>query len=152
MTTQHTEGPLRVTETFDLESQDGFTVAVSVDCAQFDADGMTTTENARRLAACWNALQGVPTEVLEEAVKLGIGHFNDMVLFENLLKWKRQRDQLQELNAALVAALEEIVAEEWRDDDDPILDCARSKAREALAKARRYASTRLAAEIGRSMP
>lgn len=35
----------------------------------------------------------------------------------------------------LLEALKELSAEEWRDDDDPILNCARSKARAAITKA-----------------
>ncbi len=35
----------------------------------------------------------------------------------------------------LLEALKELSAEEWRDDNDPILDRARSKARAAIAKA-----------------
>lgn len=35
----------------------------------------------------------------------------------------------------LLEALKELAAEEWRDDDDPILDHARTKARAAIAKA-----------------
>lgn len=35
----------------------------------------------------------------------------------------------------LLEALKELATEEWRDDDDPILDRARCKARAAIAKA-----------------
>lgn len=49
--------------------------------------------------------------------------------------------RLRDLNAQLVAALEEIAAEEWRGDGDPFLDRSRvrSKARAELAKAKEQA-------------
>jgi hypothetical protein len=43
--------------------------------------------------------------------------------------------RLESENRALREALETLVAEEWRDDDDPILTHARVKARTALESA-----------------
>lgn len=43
--------------------------------------------------------------------------------------------QLAEQRAELLAALKLLSAEEWRDDDDPILISAREQARAAIAKA-----------------
>lgn len=50
----------------------------------------------------------------------------------------RQTEAYARLIAAapdLLAALQALSAEEWRDDDDPILDAAREKARKALSRA-----------------
>lgn len=44
---------------------------------------------------------------------------------------------LRESHAALVDALQTLVSEEYRDDDDPILLAARSKAKTAIANARK---------------
>lgn len=54
-------------------------------------------------------------------------------------KFKDEINRLREINTELFEALKELAAEEWRDDDDPILDRARGKARAALAKAKEQA-------------
>lgn len=51
-------------------------------------------ENARRIVACINALQGVPTEQLEQAAELGITNVSMGNLFSNRLKLQQQRDEL----------------------------------------------------------
>jgi hypothetical protein len=52
--------------------------------------------NARRIVACINALQGVPTEQLEEAARAGIKDVSMGNLFSSRLALQKQRDQLRE--------------------------------------------------------
>lgn len=50
--------------------------------------------DARRIAACWNALVDVPTEWLEQAAQLGIRDVTTGNLFSARLKLQVQRDEL----------------------------------------------------------
>lgn len=52
--------------------------------------------NARRIVACVNALQGVPTEFLEKAVQMGITDVSQGNLFSSRVELRSQRDQLLE--------------------------------------------------------
>lgn len=55
---------------------------------------------------------------------------------QSLIEAYREKiNYLEKINIELLESLKEIAAEEWRDDDDPILDRARCKARAAIAKA-----------------
>jgi hypothetical protein len=56
----------------------------------------TCAANARRIVACINALQGVPTEQLEEAARAGITDVSLGNLFSSRLALQKQRDQLRE--------------------------------------------------------
>src|SRR5687768_5968368 len=87
----HTEGKLVANGNVISIENDG--VVCYIDTGDFHGD----RDNARRLVACWNALDGVPTEWLENYVAGGV---------ENLL---------QE-NAALKAEVERLRkwAETWK--------------------------------------
>ena len=50
--------------------------------------------DARRIVACVNALQGVPTEQLEQAAKLGITDVSTGNLFSYRIALQKQRDEL----------------------------------------------------------
>lgn len=84
-----------------LKSEDGSMVALAVahDAEPFgDPD---TRENARRLAACWNALEGVPTEHLESLIGAVMAKGGFVGLWSNYCDLKDQRsDLLETLNMA----------------------------------------------------
>lgn len=66
-------------------------------------------QDARRIVACVNALQGVPTEQLEKAVEIGITDVSLGNLFSERLKLQQQRDtllkQLKIMNDAFEARM-----------------------------------------------
>jgi hypothetical protein len=69
---KHTQGPLEVDETGEYIQQVGATDVGIASIMNIDVGGSKgwfhgpiTTANARRLAACWNACQGIPTKALE---------------------------------------------------------------------------------------
>ena len=90
MSEKHTQGRL---------AADGPVVLFSDNAGGFDISACPYPEvNARRLVACWNACEGLPTKVLEHASETGdslAGH----------IKLTAQRDEL-------LAALEEVLAAE----------------------------------------
>lgn len=94
--TKHTEGPLHTCANGDcscgqiLDQESSFVAT----CPNPD--------NQRRLVACWNALQGVPTELLEDAVNAGITDVTQGNLFSARIALQKQRDEL-------LAALEKMV-------------------------------------------
>jgi hypothetical protein len=59
-------------------------------------------EDARRIVACVNALQGVPTDWLEKAADLGINDVTTGNLFSARLKLQQQRDKLLAALKALI--------------------------------------------------
>lgn len=74
----------------------------------------TAEANARRIVACVNVLQGVPTEQLEEAARLGITDISSGNLFSSRLKLEQQRDKL------LVAARKAV--KDFRIESGPLVD------------------------------
>ena len=86
MTTTHTPGRLQVPEPYDgqygviVENDSGrYAVAVSI----------RNPADARRLAACWNACDGIPTEALERTKD------DTTPVFELLMQTTKQRDALR---------------------------------------------------------
>jgi len=75
-----------------------------------------SSEDARRLVACWNACEGISTEQLEAAP------YKDSAAFMAYLKVEAQRDDL-------LAALKDCTTEEGPDQD------TLNRARSAIAKA-----------------
>lgn len=65
-------------------------------------------ENARRIVACVNALQGVPTEFLENAVLMGITDVSQGNLFSRRVELQSQRDQLLEALECLFASYKQL--------------------------------------------
>lgn len=77
--------------------------------------------NARRIVACVNALQGVKTEALEDAVKHGIIDVSTGNLFSSRLKLQKERDaalaMARELNEALKSIRSHVYGwPEWNTD------------------------------------
>lgn len=62
---------------------------------------------------------------LPHVVQVYAADWDEVILADHIAEIKRQRD-------AAVEALKELAAEEWRDDDDPILRKAREKTRAIL--------------------
>lgn len=62
----------------------------------YEGAGRQSTYDACRIVACINALQGVPTEQLEEAARAGITDVTLGNLFSSRLALQKQRDQLRE--------------------------------------------------------
>lgn len=84
MTAQHTQGRLVSQEGGFLLDADGFS---------FAATASGRVDNARRLAACWNAMQFVTTEQIE-----AFGEASGLVVRENgagHIALKAERDQLR---------------------------------------------------------
>ena len=78
-------------------------------------------KNAQRMAACWNACAGLDPDHL---ARFGLGSATGSEVY-----------RLREQNAELVAALSELLAREWQDDDgDLTLETARKNARLAIEK------------------
>lgn len=71
---------------FEIFTEEGKRIAFLV--------GPTAWDNARRIVACVNALQGVPTEQLEQAVELGITDVSTGNLFSYRIALQKQRDEL----------------------------------------------------------
>ena len=124
--TQHTQGKL----TLELVESDtgtikhlcpvdeaGMSVLTVVEHNDTKFAAVYLDEDARRIAACWNACEGIPTEMLEAVCKVPLA----------AVMLVQQRDELLE-------ALKELSSAEWPDDGGPILERARVKAREAIAK------------------
>lgn len=90
---EHTKGPLHVGGNGTiLYAEDGWAVAnATVFHGRHEPD--ESQANARRLAACWNACAGIPTDVLE-----------DKSILKADAAIREQRDQLQ---AALSATVEQ---------------------------------------------
>ena len=64
-TEKHTHGLIEVTDQRFIRYSDGDRHVIAR-CTRPNADNLEkTSEVARRLVACWNACEGVPTEVLE---------------------------------------------------------------------------------------
>ena len=88
--------------------------------------------NARRLVACWNAFDGVPTGTIESHGGIVRGACADLMA---------QRDSLSAVNADLLAALERIdgmacyASEENTDAKDDVLLMIGTHARAAITKA-----------------
>lgn len=97
MSGQHTQGRLVVMESAnevtDLETSSGMTVA----------DGVAVPD-ARRLAACWNIAEGMPTKEIEQGTPL----------IKVRDKMNAQAQQLAAARALLAGILAE--AEGWHDE------------------------------------
>lgn len=110
MSAQHTHGQLRVTHNnWEASTLHCNGIAVAHVLIESDVDEQTQQHlesvkeaNASRLAACWNACEGVPTEFLEEHP----APFSEMraerdKLLADVMELERQRDtMLTALNAA----------------------------------------------------
>lgn len=108
MNGQHTQGRLEVRNTPDgptliRERSDWATGSILEDSR--DAHGTISNEaDARRLAACWNACEGMPVEHIEALAVVGT--------MGNL--YTHARDQLAAARALLAGILAE--AEGWHDE------------------------------------
>jgi hypothetical protein len=92
MTTQHTQGLLRVPDdgtVGSIETEDGTPIGHTFQVSAHDQGigSPIRRANARRLVACWNACEGISTENLEEnqPIKELATNYNTVI---------RQRDQL----------------------------------------------------------
>jgi hypothetical protein len=96
MREQHTEGLLRIgtpppNGEQTIGTQNGLMLFVAA-CG----NGVPTEANARRLVACWNACEGVPTEVLEAACSGGLPwHVADQI--EHRIKLDRLLTELRNI-------------------------------------------------------
>ena len=74
MTTQHTQGRLYVVESQEHWGRVNCHLTAEVDDASIGSIWVNGTSknraNARRLVACWNACEGIPTEMLEAVCKV----------------------------------------------------------------------------------
>lgn len=84
---KHTQGRLKMRQGFEDDTQELYVPDSSIKqpfeptaLATVSADDAEGMANARRLAACWNACEGIPTEALED---------------EAPSKMREDRDQLQ---------------------------------------------------------
>jgi hypothetical protein len=96
----HTPEPWRiesVEDWFNIVGSDGSRAASDGSAAGEYGPDMSM-ENGRRIVACVNALQGVSTEKLEEAAKLGITDVSMGNLFSSRLKLQTKlREAEQEI-------------------------------------------------------
>lgn len=108
---QHTPEPWKVSKgdvfgkTVVCEGQDGWGEQVVAKCWVLPWDQRQTEANARRIVAAVNALQGVKTEDLEEAIKLGINDVSMGNLFSSRLKLTRERDEARAMVKELAKQL-----------------------------------------------
>jgi hypothetical protein len=65
MSAQHTQGPLQVHGSHLYTADPERAMVAQVFNPGSSASDYPLVANARRLAACWNALQGIPTSLLE---------------------------------------------------------------------------------------
>lgn len=133
MTAQHTPERLRVAtdgSIGSIETVSGKSIGQTFQTRPIrDAsDHQERIANANRLVACWNACDGISTDLLENIVITGdtiASRFNSRAKYEREIT--RQRDEL-------LAALKHIeglaLADEWRD-----LPEIAKQARAAIAKA-----------------
>lgn len=127
MSAQHTPGRLRLFQVGDnLEflcpaTEDGESILTITHEGNTAFAVVLSDMNARRLAACWNACEGVPVEVLEAQQSGG-------------LPW-RVADQIEQgvQRDELLAALQNLIA--WHDAEHNDNREAIDNARAAIAKA-----------------
>lgn len=89
--------------------------------------------NARRIVACVNALKGVPTALLEQAVELGVTDVSRTYLLEQYLQVCQQRDQLRAALAAIIKACDACEADDNKSLIDEFTGEIEQQARAALA-------------------
>jgi hypothetical protein len=120
----HTQGKLIVRGGYSIYTEDG-TIPIADACVT--ASKKTNDEaNARRLVACWNACDILPTETLEI-----MGNLSDAIGSE-FNKIKAERDSLRAVNAELLA-----FAHEWLERQGTDSNYMTEKARATIASARK---------------
>lgn len=135
---EHTKGKLRVEQNSDDETESMFSI-ITDEVEPWYVSGTISNlaaniqeANARRLVACWNAAEGIPTETLEN------GH----AVFGKLAETAADRDRLQAMNAELVAALRSVIHDIERnygyipEGEEGSVFAGVKEARAALAKAK----------------
>lgn len=115
MSAQHTPGPIREGKagTNSIVSDNPVPGMGGSDCIEYYGGHLIgesiTPSNRRRLVACWNACEGIPTEVLERLGTLDRARVElDVVRAQSIA----QRDEL-------LALLDEVRRNFTRDDDLP---------------------------------
>lgn len=99
---EHTPGPL------SLDIGAAVVMAGQIVITAPGPDGASHKErqaNAARIVACWNALQDVPTDWLEQAAAYGITDVSIGNLFSSRLALKRRNAELMESLSAAIHAL-----------------------------------------------
>ena len=127
---KHTQGRLKMRQGFDDETKELYVPDSSIKkpfeptaIATVEADSAEGKANARRLVACWNACEGIPTEALKDKAPRKLREDRDLLL-----------EQRNELLAALrlMVALEE---ENLRSGDDIDVCFELESARAAIVRA-----------------
>ena len=103
MSAKHTPGPIRYEYEpgycGELIAQDGMTIAAFID--------EPSEANTRRLAACWNACDGMETQQVEQISQQGETLASRLALHvETEAKLISQRDELLEAIAGLVGCID----------------------------------------------
>ena len=100
MSAQHTQGKLKVVSTYAIpeirDQEDHFVFAAGSASPQ-------SFVNARRLAACWNACEGLPTEKLEISPIFDVA----MEAKRYLASVEKQRDELLEALREMAERIED---------------------------------------------
>ena len=106
---EHTPGRL-IARGFSIYAADGKT-PVADTCLNNSIAGHDV-ENARRLVACWNACDLMPTEDIERLAAIGEGVMRLSVLADDN---RAERDSLRAVNAELMEALQIAVRQNSHD-------------------------------------
>lgn len=105
----HTKGKLKADGSL-IKNQNGKMVAGTTMIADTEGGQSSHEANARRLVACWNALDGVPTEWLEKYADAGLKN----IVQQNTDLIRKEEELIEKLitteedNAALKAEVERL--------------------------------------------
>jgi hypothetical protein len=140
---KHTNGKLELEEVANDSGhikhlcpidRNGMSLLTVVEHADVKFAAVYTDDDARRLVACWNALEDLPQDALDGGwTRAGLEAYG--------LQMKAERDRLSAINAELLEALEEAQAamndhvSAYPHMDKGYMVDARSSARAAIAKA-----------------
>lgn len=92
MSAQHTQGRLIVRGGYSIYAADGKTPVA--DACLINSVAVHDEANARRLVACWNACDGVPTADLEQYASLDGCDNETVARLKFIIGLTRQRDEL----------------------------------------------------------
>lgn len=113
--TQHTPGRLFVTESQEHWGRVNCHITAEVDQAMIGSIWVNSTEqnraDARRLVACWNACEGIQTELLEQyySDRDGLDAALDQASLRKHATAVQQRDELLEALKGAVSALDALI-------------------------------------------
>ena len=139
---EHTPGKLVLSEDGLPELNNQNQIIESEKCDLIVYFQFTNKADARRLVACWNACDGIETDLLENIVMTGGTLKSRFALrTQEERESKAERDSLRAVNAELLAELQRIAEanpRKWNPEvRDDFMPWAQNRARAAIASARK---------------